>query len=277
MSHILGRRYVCLLLSSFLCSKDFTFHKGAPPTFLNAVIVIASPHHEAFYGKYRTYLKKVRNLLPQGQKRKETIAVQGKAVKGQPAKKPKPKPKPDPNPNVIKITNKEQLQKLKGTKLNEQMKAWGVPIGKGEAALVDAKRARLVAKFEQEEAKKMVRSEERKEKDYEEEEKDEEDNEEDEDEEDDHNAGKEPEKIPIPKSTNNFLTNPVNKLLLPSAGQKRKPGRKPKIKEGLVITIIFLEPRAFFLFKPVVLCKSCSFSLHHVGQKKAQRQGEGDR
>ncbi len=86
--------------------------------------------------------------------------MQGKAVKGQPAKKPKPKP--DPNPNVIKITNKEQLQKLKGTKLNEQMKAWGVPIGKGEAALVDAKRARLVAKFEQEEAKKIVKAEERK-------------------------------------------------------------------------------------------------------------------
>jgi len=48
-----------------------SYQKDDEPSWLKSALVVTEPGHEAFYGKYRTYLKHARNLPAKGQKRKQ--------------------------------------------------------------------------------------------------------------------------------------------------------------------------------------------------------------
>ena len=90
--------------------------------------VIPSPCHESFYGKYRTHLKKARNLPPKGGKRKP--------VDEHPAANKKPKQ------HIVRITDIKELEGLKGASLKAQMQAWGVSARRDKVA---QQRARLLS------------------------------------------------------------------------------------------------------------------------------------
>lgn len=97
-------------------------------SFFNSAVVVHSPCHETFYGKYRTYLKQARNLPQKGQKRRGKKGVGGQ----QASKRIKQQPE--------RIEDMQALEKLKGKDLEAQMQAWCVPIRKKDPVKVKRKR-----------------------------------------------------------------------------------------------------------------------------------------